>query len=179
MDDFNCLSWHCFPWIFGFLKRLNLREAYNCTYTCNKPIIWVMWSIRAVQDLGFDLLPELGQQNEWMSELIFSSMLTSFLVWTFSPFWQESGKRFYTAVLYARVLMVLVSKHQSFSISSWKFQSSPALLFWLWRGLRSSRDNFLASYASRKHDLSWGNWKQQNFHDFLGSYFFYTSAFDF
>lgn len=63
----------------------------------------------AVQDLGFDLLPELGQQNEWVSELIFSSMLISFVLWTFSPFWQESGKRFYTAVLYARVLMVLVS----------------------------------------------------------------------
>ena len=63
-----------------------------------------------MQDLGFELLPELGQKNEWVSETIFSSMLISFVIWTFSPFWQESGKRFYTAVLYARVLMVLVSK---------------------------------------------------------------------
>lgn len=67
----------------------------------------------AWQDLGFTLLPELGQRNEWVSETIFSSMLISFLVWTFSPFWQESGKRFYTAVLYARVLMVLVSTSPS------------------------------------------------------------------
>ena len=63
-----------------------------------------------MQDLGFALLPELGQQNEWVSEIIFTSMLVSFVIWTFSPFWQESGKRFYTAVLYSRVLMVLVSK---------------------------------------------------------------------
>lgn len=62
-----------------------------------------------MQDLGFTLLPELGQTNEWVSETIFNTMLTSFLIWTFSPFWQESGKRFYTAVLYARVLVVLVS----------------------------------------------------------------------
>ena len=65
---------------------------------------------KCFQDLGFTLLPELGQENEWVSETIFSSMLISFVLWTFSPFWQESGKRFYTAVLYARVLMVLVSK---------------------------------------------------------------------
>jgi hypothetical protein len=63
-----------------------------------------------LQDLGFTLLPELGQNNEWVSETIFNTMLASFLIWTFSPFWQESGKRFYTAVLYARVLVVLVSK---------------------------------------------------------------------
>ena len=66
--------------------------------------------LECLQDLGFALLPELGQKNEWVSETIFSSMLISFVLWTFSPFWQESGKRFYTAVLYARVLMVLVSK---------------------------------------------------------------------
>lgn len=62
-------------------------------------------------------MPELGQKNEWVSESIFSAMLISFLLWTFSPFWQESGKRFYTAVLYARVLMVLVSKPLSASIN--------------------------------------------------------------
>lgn len=61
-----------------------------------------------LHDLGFTLLPELGQNNEWVSETIFNTMLASFLIWTFSPFWQESGKRFYTAVLYARVLVVLV-----------------------------------------------------------------------
>ena len=64
-----------------------------------------------LQDLGFTLLPELGKQNEWVSELIFNTMLTSFLLWTFSPFWAEK-KRFYTAVLYARVLNVLVGEQR-------------------------------------------------------------------
>lgn len=87
----------------------------SCKYFCGH-IQNLLLTVELLQDLGFDLLPELGQENEWVSETIFSSMLISFVVWTFSPFWQESGKRFYTAVLYARVLMVLVS--ESFSSSA-------------------------------------------------------------
>ena len=55
-------------------------------------------------------LQELGKQNEWVSETIFSVLLVSFLVWTFSPF-VAPKKRFYTAVLYARLLLVLVSEY--------------------------------------------------------------------
>ena len=45
--------------------------------------------------------------NEWVSELIFGSLFTSFMVWSFSPFFFQR-KRFYTAVLFSRLLMVLV-----------------------------------------------------------------------
>ena len=54
-------------------------------------------------------LQELGQKNEWVSELIFSSLFVSFMLWSFSPF-VTAKKRFYTAVLFSRLLMVLVSK---------------------------------------------------------------------
>ena len=44
--------------------------------------------------------------NEWVSETIFNTLFISFVVWTFSPFWTAT-KRFYTAVIYARLLVVL------------------------------------------------------------------------
>ncbi len=49
----------------------------------------------------------LGPQQEWISELIFWTLFISFALWTFSPFVVER-KRFYTVVLYGRLLMVLV-----------------------------------------------------------------------
>ncbi len=49
---------------------------------------------------------EVGLVNEWVSETIFNTLFVSFVVWTFSPFWTAT-KRFYTAVIYARLLMVL------------------------------------------------------------------------
>lgn len=59
------------------------------------------------------LLQELGQKNEWVSELIFSSLFVSFMLWSFSPF-VTAQKRFYTAVLFSRLLMVLVSEYSVF-----------------------------------------------------------------
>lgn len=44
--------------------------------------------------------------NEWVSETIFTTLFVSFVTWTFSPF-VSATKRFYTAVIYARLLMVL------------------------------------------------------------------------
>ncbi|GMH42801.1 hypothetical protein BSKO_10720 [Bryopsis sp. KO-2023] len=58
-------------------------------------------------DLGFDLLPELDNSKTWVSETVFFLMFASFLIWTFSPF-VVARKRFYTAVLFSRLLMVLV-----------------------------------------------------------------------
>jgi hypothetical protein len=55
------------------------------------------------------LSQELGKSNEWVSELIFTSLFVSFVLWTFSPF-VFPKKRFYTAVLYSRILCVLVGK---------------------------------------------------------------------
>lgn len=49
----------------------------------------------------------LGREQEWISELIFWTMFISFALWSFSPFVVER-KRFYTVVLYGRLLMVLV-----------------------------------------------------------------------
>ncbi|KAL4451693.1 hypothetical protein ABPG75_007355 [Micractinium tetrahymenae] len=59
-------------------------------------------------DIGFKYLPELGLENAWVSETIFWCMFIPFILWTFSPF-VTARKRFYTAVLYARLLMVLVT----------------------------------------------------------------------
>lgn len=50
---------------------------------------------------------ELGKHNAWVSETIFWCLFIPFILWSFSPF-VTSRKRFYTAVTYARLLMVLV-----------------------------------------------------------------------
>jgi hypothetical protein len=63
---------------------------------------------------------ELGVTNEWVSETIFGTLFISFLLWTFSPF-VTARKRFYTAVLYSRLLMVLVGASPPF-FSSCAFQ---------------------------------------------------------
>ncbi|KDD72179.1 hypothetical protein H632_c3744p0, partial [Helicosporidium sp. ATCC 50920] len=59
-----------------------------------------------LHDVGFEYLPELGVSNAWLSESIFWTLFVSFVLWTFTPF-VTARKRFYTAVIYARLLMVL------------------------------------------------------------------------
>ncbi|KAH7617669.1 putativeceramide inositolphosphotransferase [Nannochloris sp. 'desiccata'] len=59
-------------------------------------------------DIGFKYLPELGLENAWMSESIFWCLFIPFILWSFSPF-VTARKRFYTAVIYARILMVLTT----------------------------------------------------------------------
>lgn len=54
-------------------------------------------------------LQELGKQNAWVSETIFWCLFIPFILWSFSPF-VTARKRFYTAVTYARLLMVLVGE---------------------------------------------------------------------
>ena len=44
-----------------------------------------------------------------MSETIFTTLFVSFMLWTFSPF-VMARKRFYTAVIWSRLLMVLVGE---------------------------------------------------------------------
>lgn len=61
-----------------------------------------------LHDIGFELTPELGPEHFWVSEAIFITMFISFVLWTFTPFFFQE-KRFYTAVLWARILMVLVA----------------------------------------------------------------------
>ena len=54
-------------------------------------------------------LQELGLENAWVSELIFTSLFVAFVLWTFSPF-VFLRKRFYTTLLYSQLLSVLVGK---------------------------------------------------------------------
>lgn len=83
----------CFQYVHGISTQL----AHRMHQPANQPL----------GDLGFTILPELGLKNEWVSELIFSSLFISFMLWSFSPF-VTAKKRFYTAVLFSRLLMVLV-----------------------------------------------------------------------
>ncbi|XP_062179826.1 phosphatidylinositol:ceramide inositolphosphotransferase-like isoform X2 [Phragmites australis] len=61
-----------------------------------------------LQDLGFMALPELGQAKGYLSESLFSSIFISFVLWTFHPFIYHS-KRFYTVLIWRRVLAFLVA----------------------------------------------------------------------
>ncbi|XP_072959515.1 phosphatidylinositol:ceramide inositolphosphotransferase-like [Typha angustifolia] len=61
-----------------------------------------------LQDLGFMILPELGQERGYISESLFTFIFLSFLLWTFHPFVYHS-KRFYTVLLWCRVLAFLVA----------------------------------------------------------------------
>lgn len=61
-----------------------------------------------LQDLGFLLLPELGQDKAYISETLFTFIFLSFAVWTFHPFILKS-KRIYTVLVWCRVLAFLVA----------------------------------------------------------------------
>jgi hypothetical protein len=60
-----------------------------------------------LHDIGFDLLPELGPEKAWISEMVFTFIFTTFVLWTFHPFVFQN-KRFYTVYLWYRVLAMLV-----------------------------------------------------------------------
>jgi hypothetical protein len=76
-------------------------------------------------DLGFRALPELGLANAWVSEYIFLCLFVPFLAWTFSPFVAPARARFYTAVLWARLLAVLCAC-QALRIISFTVTQLPA-----------------------------------------------------
>ncbi|XP_010923177.1 phosphatidylinositol:ceramide inositolphosphotransferase isoform X1 [Elaeis guineensis] len=62
----------------------------------------------ALQDLGYMVLPELGKERGYISESLFTVIFLSFVLWTFHPFIYHS-KRFYTVLLWRRVLAFLVA----------------------------------------------------------------------
>ena len=74
-----------------------------------QPLLTCVLGQHLCQHTAMAALQELGQKQEWVSELIFGSLFSSFMVWSFSPFVTEK-KRFYTCVLFARLLMVLVGQ---------------------------------------------------------------------
>ncbi|KAH6824802.1 Inositol phosphorylceramide synthase 1 [Perilla frutescens var. hirtella] len=61
-----------------------------------------------LQDVGFFLLPELGQDKAYISETVFSIIFLSFILWTFHPFFSKS-KKIYTVLIWCRVLAFLVA----------------------------------------------------------------------
>ncbi|XP_008785467.2 phosphatidylinositol:ceramide inositolphosphotransferase-like isoform X2 [Phoenix dactylifera] len=54
------------------------------------------------------VLPELGKERGYISESVFTGIFLSFVLWTFHPFIYHS-KRFYTVLLWRRVLAFLVA----------------------------------------------------------------------
>lgn len=61
-----------------------------------------------LQDLGFMLLPELGQERAYISESLFTVIFLSFFLWTFHPFIFKT-KKIYTVLIWCRVLAFLVA----------------------------------------------------------------------
>ncbi|KAK4270416.1 hypothetical protein QN277_023453 [Acacia crassicarpa] len=61
-----------------------------------------------LQDVGFYLLPELGQEKAYMSETLFAFIFFSFFLWTFHPLVLKS-KKIYTVLIWCRVLAFLVA----------------------------------------------------------------------
>lgn len=61
-----------------------------------------------LQDVGFMILPELGKERGHVSENTFGVIFFSFLLWSFHPFVYHS-KRFYTVLIWRRVLAFLVA----------------------------------------------------------------------
>ncbi|XP_073149501.1 phosphatidylinositol:ceramide inositolphosphotransferase 2-like [Henckelia pumila] len=61
-----------------------------------------------LQDAGFFLLPELGQDKAYVSEFVFTFIFLSFVLWTFHPFILKS-KKIYTVLIWCRVLACLVA----------------------------------------------------------------------
>jgi hypothetical protein len=81
-----------------------------------------------LQDLGFMALPELGQDRGYLSESLFTCIFLSFVLWTFHPFVYHN-KRFYTVLLWRRVLAFLVVSYIllliSFLCVSFVFKKKP------------------------------------------------------
>ncbi|KAL6203332.1 hypothetical protein ACLB2K_027032 [Fragaria x ananassa] len=59
-----------------------------------------------LQDAGFFLLPELGQDKFFLSETLFAAVFFSFILWTFHPFVFQS-KKIYTVLIWCRVFAYL------------------------------------------------------------------------
>ncbi|XP_062172243.1 phosphatidylinositol:ceramide inositolphosphotransferase 3 isoform X2 [Alnus glutinosa] len=61
-----------------------------------------------LQDAGFFLFPELGEDKAYISETIFTFIFCSSVFWTFHPFFFQS-KRIYTVLMWCRILAYLVA----------------------------------------------------------------------
>ncbi|KAL3326747.1 hypothetical protein AABB24_037439 [Solanum stoloniferum] len=61
-----------------------------------------------LQDTGYFLLPELGSDNAYISETVFTTIFLSFVLWTSHPFIFKT-KKIYTVLIWCRVLAFLVA----------------------------------------------------------------------
>ncbi|KAG5582426.1 hypothetical protein H5410_053053 [Solanum commersonii] len=61
-----------------------------------------------LQDVGFFLLPELGQDKGYISETVFTTLFLSFVLWTFHPFFFKI-KKIYTVLIWCRILAFLAA----------------------------------------------------------------------
>ncbi|KAK4724972.1 hypothetical protein R3W88_027751 [Solanum pinnatisectum] len=61
-----------------------------------------------LQDTGYFLLPELGSDNAYISEIVFTTIFLPFVLWTFHPFIFKT-KKIYTVLIWCRVLAFLVA----------------------------------------------------------------------
>lgn len=120
-------------WTHGFTFEPLGISCVNWTLCQLQEIICWDW-------LCFDC-KELDDSKTWVSEVIFYSMFVSFLLWLFSPFFL-ARKRFYTVVLFCRLLMVLVGKSCSF-FSVYLNPVELLILFLFYFSVPSTKDSFI------------------------------------
>eukprot|EP00475_Leptophrys_vorax_P001778 TRINITY_DN10993_c0_g1_i2.p1 TRINITY_DN10993_c0_g1~~TRINITY_DN10993_c0_g1_i2.p1 ORF type:complete len:361 (-),score=2.83 TRINITY_DN10993_c0_g1_i2:108-1190(-) len=60
-----------------------------------------------LHDIGFVLIPELGPEHFYISEILWAAVFVPFILWTFLPF-VSTKKLFYTVLLWTKMLVVLV-----------------------------------------------------------------------
>ena len=53
---------------------------------------------------------ELGPDQHWVSEALFATLFLLFIGWSFTPFVTTRRKKFYTVVVWTRLLVVLVGE---------------------------------------------------------------------
>ena len=53
---------------------------------------------------------ELGPEDHWVSEALFATLFLLFIGWSFTPFVTTRRKKFYTVVVWTRLLVVLVGE---------------------------------------------------------------------
>ena len=68
---------------------------------------------------------ELGPEQHWVSEALFATLFLLFIGWSFTPFVTTRGKKFYTVVVWTRLLVVLVGEQAH--IYPWGRSSFPLL----------------------------------------------------
>lgn len=102
---------------------LHCTCVYSCayTFTCRARRVWghktyITCPVHCYcKFCDWCCTQELGPEKHWVSEAIFGTLFASFAVWSLTPFVLQH-KRFYTVVMWSRLLMVLVGAHGSHAL---------------------------------------------------------------